>query len=135
VCSSDLSDDVGHQVAKALIAPSPTRDRLTAECYVPQVENEPVGAIELALAATLQAETIEAKIRDAEKAGRLADNPRANVRDIALVAAELGVITPAEAEVMRRRNHLRDIVVAVDDFPFDYGVATANKPAADRKAA
>ncbi len=129
------SDDVGHQVAKALIAPSPTRDRLTAECYVPQVESEPVGAIELALAATLQAEPIEAKIRDAEKAGRFADNPRANVRDIALVAAELGVITPAEAEVMRRRNHLRDIVVRVDDFPFDYGVATANKPVDKRMVA
>ena len=36
---------------------------------------------------------------------------------------------------MKRRNHLRDIVVRVDDFPFDYGVATANKPADDRMAA
>jgi acyl-CoA dehydrogenase len=64
------SDEVGHQVAKALIAPSATRDRLTAECYLPLDENEPVGAIELALKATLQAEPIEAKIREAEKAGR-----------------------------------------------------------------
>ncbi len=129
------SDDVGHQVAKLLIAPSPTRERLTAECYVPLDENEPVGAIELALAATLQAEPIEAKIREAEKAGRFDGNPRANVRDIATVAAECGVITAAEAEIMRRRNHLRDIVVRVDDFPFDYGVATANKPAESRMAA
>jgi len=36
---------------------------------------------------------------------------------------------------MRRRNHLRDIVVRVDDFPFDYNVATANKPAQSRLAA
>ncbi len=129
------SDEVGHQVAKLLIAPSPTRERLTAECYVPLGENEPVGAIELALAATLQAEPIEAKIREAEKAGRFDGNPRANVRDIATVAAECGVITAAEAEIMRRRNHLRDIVVRVDDFPFDYGVATANKPAESRMAA
>ena len=75
------------------------------------------------------------KIREAEKAGRFANNPRANVRDIATVAAECGVITAAEAEVMRRRNHLRDIVVRVDDFPFDYNVATANKPAQSRLAA
>ncbi len=129
------SDEVGHQVARLLIAPSPTRERLTAECYVPLDENEPVGAIELALAATLQAEPIEAKIREAEKAGRFDGNPRANVRDIATVAAECGVITAAEAEIMRRRNHLRDIVVRVDDFPFDYGVATANKPAEPRMAA
>ena len=36
---------------------------------------------------------------------------------------------------MKRRNHLPDIVVRVDDFPFDYNVATANKPALERKAA
>ncbi len=129
------SDEVGHQVAKLLIAPSATRDRLTAECFVPMTENEPVGAIELALQATLEAEAIEAKIRAAEKEGRFENNPRANVRDIATVAAELGVITAAEAETMRRRNHLRDIVVRVDDFPFDFGVATANKPADNRMAA
>lgn len=129
------SDEVGHQVAKALIAPSATRDRLTAECYLPLQENEPVGAIELALKATLEAEQIEAKIRAAEKDGRFDGNPQANVRDIAIVAFEAGVINAAEYEVMKRRNHLRDIVVQVDDFPFDYGVATANKPADDRMAA
>ncbi|MFV5213015.1 acyl-CoA dehydrogenase [Azonexus caeni] len=129
------SDEVGHQVAKALIAPSATRDRLTAECYLPLQENEPVGAIELALKATLEAEQIEAKIRAAEKDGRFDGNPRANVRDIAVVAFEAGVINAAEYEVMKRRNHLRDIVVRVDDFPFDYGVATANKPADNRMAA
>ena len=90
---------------------------------------KPVGAIELALKATIEAEPIEAKIREAEKAGRFADNPHANVRDIANVAAECGVITAAEYAVLKRRNDLRDIVVRVDDFPFDYGVATANKPA------
>ena len=45
------------------------------------------------------------------------------------------IITAAEYEVMKRRNHLRDIVVRVDDFPFDYNVATANKPAESRMAA
>lgn len=129
------SDEVGHQVAKLLIAPSASRDRLTAECFLPLREDEPVGAIELALLATLEAEPVEAKIRAAEKAGRFADNPQANVRDVAIVAFETGVINAAEFEIMKRRNHLRDIVVHVDDFPFDYNVATANKPAADRMAA
>ncbi|AXS79570.1 acyl-CoA dehydrogenase [Dechloromonas sp. HYN0024] len=129
------SDEVGHAVAKSLIAPSATRDRLTAECYVPLVDSEPVGAIELALAATLEAEPVEAKIRAAEKDGRFDNNPLANVRDIAIVAFESGVITAAEFDVMKRRNRLRDIVVRVDDFPFDFGVATANKPAECRMAA
>ncbi len=129
------SDDLGHDVAKSLIQPSATRDRLTAECYLPMTESEPVGAIELALLATLEAEAIEARIREAEKAGRFANNPLANVRDIAIAAAEAGVITAAEFDKMKRRNELRDIVVNVDDFPFDFNVATANKPAAERKAA
>ena len=129
------SDRVGHQVAKLLITPSATRDRLTANCYLPRTSDQPVGAIELALAATIEAEPIEAKIRAAEKAGRFANNPLANVRDIAVVAAECGVITAAEFEVMKRRNGLRDIVVRVDDFPFDFGVATANKPTDHRLAA
>ena len=129
------SDDLGHQVAKLLIQPSAARDRLTAECFLPMTEKEPVGAIELALIATLEAEAIEAKIREAEKAGRFANNPQANVRDIAVAAAECGVITAAEFEKMKRRNMLRDIVVHVDDFPFDFDVATANKPKTERKAA
>ena len=45
------------------------------------------------------------------------------------------MISAAEYEIMKRRNHLRDIVVHVDDFPFDYNVATANKPAECRMAA
>jgi acyl-CoA dehydrogenase len=102
---------------------------------LPLTEDEPIGAIELALRATLEAEPIEAKIRTAEKDGRFDDNPLANVRDIAIAAFEAGVITAAEYEVMKRRNRLRDIVVHVDDFPFDYNVATANKPAESRMAA
>lgn len=129
------SDAVGHQVAKALITPSATRDRLTGECYLPLDENEPVGAIELALRATLLAEPIEAKIRAAEKDGRFDNNPLANVRDIAIAAFEAGVISVAEYDIMKQRNHLRDIVVRVDDFPFDFNVATANKPAECRMAA
>ena len=129
------SDDLGHKVAKLLIEPSEARDRLTAECFLPLTESEPAGAIELALVATIEAEAIEAKIRDAEKAGRFANNPLANVRDIAIAAAECGVITAAEFEKLKRRNVLRDIVVHVDDFPFDFNVATANKPTLERKAA
>jgi acyl-CoA dehydrogenase len=129
------SDELGHKVARALIEPSATRDRLTSACFLASSEDDPVGAIELALAATIAAEPVEAKIRAADKAGRFDGNPRANVRDIAAVAAELGVITPSEYEIMRRRNHLRDVVVRVDDFPFDFGVATANKPAECRMAA
>jgi acyl-CoA dehydrogenase len=129
------SDHIGHQVAKLLITPCPSRDRLTADCHLPASADEPVGALEQALAATLEAEPIEAKIRAAQKSGRFEGNPVANVRDIASAAFEAGIISPAEYEVMRRRNRLRDIVVRVDDFPFDFGLASAVKPVEERRAA
>jgi acyl-CoA dehydrogenase len=129
------SDDIGHQVAKALISPSATRERLTAGCFVAKTEADAVGAIELALTATLEAEPIEAKIREAEKSGKFDGNPLANVRDVALAAYEAGVLSAAEYAVIKRRNELRDIVIRVDDFAPDFGVATAlNKPEV-RKAA
>ena len=115
------SDRIGHQVAKLLIEPSAARDRLTAESYLPKIESEAVGALELALAATIAAEPIEAKIRAAEKSGVLTDNPDANVRDLAHAAFAAGIVTAAEYAVLKRRNELRDMVIRVDDFPHDLG--------------
>jgi acyl-CoA dehydrogenase len=129
------SDEVGHLVAKTLISPCAARDRLTADCHLPASADEPVGAIEQALAATVEAEPIEAKIRQADREGRFDNNPKANVRDIATAAFEAGVISAPEYEVVRRRNALRDIVIRVDDFPYDFGVASAAKPAEERRAA
>ncbi len=128
------SDEIGHQVAKLLITPSAARDRLTAETYLPKVETESVGAIELALKATIDAEPIESKIRSAEKEGLFEGIPDANVRDIAQVAFSMGVVSAEEYALLKRRNHLRDIVIHVDDFPFDYGFCK-QQPVAQKAAA
>jgi acyl-CoA dehydrogenase len=119
------SDKIGHQVAKLLIEPSATRDRLTAETYLPKLETEAIGAVELALAATIEAEPIDAKIRAAEKNGALDNNPDANVRDLAHAAFAAGIVTADEYAVLQRRNKLRDIVIHVDDFPHDFGLSNA----------
>jgi acyl-CoA dehydrogenase len=116
------SDRIGQQVAKLLIEPSATRDRLTAETYVPKEQSEAVGAIELALAATIAAEPADAKIRAAEKKGVFADLPEGNVRDIAHAAFAAGVVTLTEYALLKRRNELRDTVIQVDDFPHDFGL-------------
>ena len=110
------SDDLGQEAARLLLEPSPTRDRLTSCCYLPQNEEEPVGALEAALSATLATEPVEAKMRDAERAGRFAGDPRANVRDMAEAALAAGAITPQEHAQLARRNALRDRVIAVDEF-------------------
>ena len=129
------SDRVGHDIARILISPCAARTRLTADCFVAADSADPVGAIEQALHATVEAEPVEAKIREAQRTGRFDNNPEANVRDIAHVAFREGVITAPEYELMRRRNQLRDIVIRVDDFPYDFGVASAAKSIEERRAA
>jgi acyl-CoA dehydrogenase len=121
------SDEAGHQVARLLIEPSATRDRLTAGMYLPKTESDVVGAIELAVEATLAAEPIEAKIREAAKSGRFA---AAQSEDRAAAAHAAGVITADELALVRRAQRLTDQVIRVDDFAQDLGASEMRPPAA-----
>lgn len=121
------SDALGHEVASLLISPSPTRDRLTSDVYLPTDLEEPVAALEAALAATIEAEPLEAKVRKAIRAGSfkpglLVGGGVDAVYDAALAA---GVLTPDEYAVLRRRGELRDKVIRVDDFPYDFDLRAA----------
>ena len=118
------SDRLGHEVARLLIEPSATRDRLTADVYLPDDLEEPLGALEAALAATVEAEPIEAKVRKAQKAGHFEPGllVGGGVDAIWRKAFEAGVIDAAELAVLQRRGELRDKVIRVDDFPFDFGL-------------
>jgi len=116
------SDQAGHEVARLLIEPSATRDRLTAGIYLPHGESDAIGAIELALAATLAAEAVEAKVRAAIKAGTLVTQAGEDRPAAALAAA---IITADELALVRRAAHLAEIVVRVDDFEQDLGAAAS----------
>jgi acyl-CoA dehydrogenase len=95
--------------------------------FISSSEENPVGAIELALAATLAAEPIEAKIRDAVKAGRLSVKAR---EDRIAAAQAAGIISADEASALRRAQRLVDKVVRVDDFPPDLGASEMRVSAA-----
>src|SRR5438105_324217 len=69
------SDKLGHEVARLLIEPSATRERLTAGAYISRDPDDPGNLIERALAATIAAAPVEAKIRAATREGRLALAP------------------------------------------------------------
>ena len=127
------SDRLGGQVADLLIAPSETRDRLTAGMYIPRDAQDPVGVIELALEATLQAEAVQAKLRAAQKAGKLSGRSAQEIESQALAQ---GVITTAEHALLVRARELTAEVIKVDDFPFDLGLQRSEpKPVAHRAAA
>ena len=121
------SDDLGHRVASLLIAPSPTRDRLTSDVYLPTDLEEPVGALEAALLATIEAEPIEAKLRKALKSGSFKPGliVGGGVDALYDVAFAAGALSGDEYAVLKRRSELRDKVIRVDDFPYDFGLRAA----------
>ena len=86
--------------------------------FVPANESEAVGALEAAMRAVIAADAVDAKVREAVKAGRL---KQAAARDLHADALQAGVIDEAEARVIARAYELRRKVIMVDDFPRDLG--------------
>jgi acyl-CoA dehydrogenase len=124
------SDALGHEVAKRLLEPSATRDRLTAGMYAPTTGDHPVAQIERALAATLAAEPIEAKVRAAAKEGKFdAKVPPGGGLDALVARAQAaGVITATEAAAVIAARDLTAKVIRVDDFPQDLGLSEMQAP-------
>jgi acyl-CoA dehydrogenase len=126
------SDRLGHEVAKLLIEPSASRDRLTAGMYVTKGETDIIGKLEAALDAAIAAEAIERKLREAQKAGQIAGET-ADALVKAGVAA--GLLTADEHAQLARAARLRDEVIRVDDFPPDLALVEEARPAAQRAVA
>jgi acyl-CoA dehydrogenase len=126
------ADRLGHEVAKLLIEPSATRERLTAGMYVPRREQDAVGVVELALEATIAAEPIDAKLRAAAKNGRVGAGDAATMLRH---AQEAGVLSAEEVALVQRSYRLRDKAIAVDDFAPDFAREEAGAPQSLRRVA
>jgi acyl-CoA dehydrogenase len=124
------SDHLGHKVARLLIDPSATRDRLTSGMFTPDAIDDPLRQLELALDATIAAEPIEARIRAAVKAGtlRVPVDPRVGAHALDRAAVDAGVITPDEARVLAHHRDLVASVIRVDDFGQDLGTSLLQPP-------
>jgi len=112
-------DGLRQRAAQCLTHPSAIRDRLTESVYLPAHDHEPMGALEAALEATLKAEPIEAKLRQAEKAGAFDDQLAMTLHNRTEIALAKGLLTSFEAAQLSERDRLRDLVIHVDDFPFE----------------
>ncbi|UHD17365.1 acyl-CoA dehydrogenase [Thiocapsa bogorovii] len=107
------SDALEHRVARLILEPGASRDRLTAGIFVSRDPSLAVGRIELALTAATRAEEVNRVLRAAVRQGRLGegDDP-ARIREA--VAARL--ITADDAAALREAEQLRDAVIRVDSF-------------------
>jgi len=107
------SDALGSAVARALLEDADTRARLTRHIFVPAADEPGLGSLEAALGRALDALAVEAKVRDAVRAGRLDKAPGDELLDRAL---EAGVIDADERKRVARADEARDQVIQVDAF-------------------
>lgn len=111
------SDRQGHALARLLLEPSATRDRLTGGVYVPNDENETLGRIEAALRKVIAAEPVEKLLSDAIKKGRVQGYDMEQQIKHALQA---GVVDAVQVETLRAAHVARRAVIQVDDFAPEY---------------
>jgi acyl-CoA dehydrogenase len=107
------SDALASRVARALLEDRDTRLRLTRGIFVPDQDEPGLGQLEAALDQAVEALAVEAKVRDAVRAGRLDHAPGQALLDQAL---EAGVIGPSEHKAVLRADAARDEVIQVDAF-------------------
>lgn len=107
------SDALGAQVARALLEDREGRLRLTRDIYIPPRHEPGLGRLEAALDKAVEALAVEARIRDAVRAGRIDRAPGDALVDLALKA---GVITEQDRKRIRAADEARDEVIQVDAF-------------------
>lgn len=107
------SDKLGHKVARLLLAPSSTRDRLTRGIYITEDDKDGMGRLEYALKKVLQAEDAERKLKDAIRIGLI------NTRDYVSAVEEAikqNIIDQAEADKILTAHHATLNATRVDEF-------------------
>ncbi len=107
------SDALGAQVARGLLEDREERLRITPDIYIPPATEPGLGRLEAALDRALEALTVETKIRDAVRAGRIDRAPGDALVELALAA---GVITEEERQRIRAADEAREDAIQVDVF-------------------
>ena len=110
------SDALGAHVARALLEDREERLLLTRDIYVPPPHEPGLGRLEAALDKVVEALAVEAKIRDALRAGRI---DRAPGDALVELAREAGVITEEDCQRIRAAEEARDEAIQVDAFDPD----------------
>ena len=109
------SDRLGSRVAKALLDDRETRVKLTGDIHMPSTDHPGLGRLEDAYEKAMNARDLERKLKEALKAGLLAA-PGKNGDGALSAAVEKGVLTAAEAQLVKAAHAARLDVIQVDAF-------------------
>jgi acyl-CoA dehydrogenase len=118
-------DRAAAAVAQLVQSHGPARDRLLAGSWTPRMEVDSIAATHVAFDLYPEVAAIEARLRPAIRAGRIARLPQ-NFRTLGGWAADaeaLGLIDASERAAIARFAEHADIAIQVDDFPSDFGIA------------
>jgi acyl-CoA dehydrogenase len=107
------SDRLGAQLARLLMVPGHSRNRLTRLVFSEAAENCPLGNVEDAFIKLCNVELLEKKIARAVKEGKLTALTLLEQID---EAAACNILSKDEAKSMRDAERARQQVIAVDDF-------------------
>ena len=107
------SDKLGHKVARILLTPSSSRDRLTRGIYLTDDADDAMGRLENALNKVLDAEDAERKLRDAMRIG-LITSP--DFDSAVAEAIKQSIIDQSEADKIIASHEATLNAISVDEF-------------------
>jgi len=107
------SDRLGHKVARILLRPSDSIDRLASGIYITEDKNDSTGRLEYAVQCVFRTATVERQLRGYYKKGELS---RFDAYDEAL---EKGRITEAELKDLKGTQEAVGNAIKVDEFSFE----------------
>jgi acyl-CoA dehydrogenase len=108
------SDRLGRTIVDLIMNPTAARERLTQYIYKTQASNNPLGLLQEALILSTLAESLEKRIRvDGVKTGRVT---ALDLPGQIFQALSLGILSQAEAAVLRDYDAKVSDLISVDDF-------------------
>ncbi|MGP1666332.1 MAG: acyl-CoA dehydrogenase domain-containing protein, partial [Rhodanobacter sp.] len=110
------SDRLGRRVAALLTAPNEARDRLVNWVYRTPTANNTVGRMDALLPDVIAAEPVERKFGKALKSGQFKSH---DYLGQLVEAQQAGVVTQAEADLLKRVREGVFEFISVDDFETD----------------
>jgi acyl-CoA dehydrogenase len=115
------SDKLGRAIGDLVMNPTATRERLSAHIYKTPGSHNPLAELQEALMLCITAEPLQKRIRvDGVKTGRIT---ALDLPGQILQALQLGIISEAEASLLRDYDAKVMNIVNVDDFaPHELGV-------------
>ena len=120
--SKGPSDKMTQRVARILQQQGDQRDRLTEGIYMPTNEKDAFAKLETAYRASLAADKVAARIKDAIRKGELPRRAPISLLDEAL---EKGIINENDVAIVTRAEELRTDAITVDSFSESEYLATA----------